>query len=204
MVPFAMLRRLAILGPLAALGCGQLIGLDEFTEAPASAGASGSGGAAGSSGNAGSSASGGSSGSGATSGSGGTGGVAPDCSQPEDCVETLGECDDKWTCPAGKCVKEFKTGGDTCSLGICSGKGGCGECIADSRRCSTSELGRPEVCDDTGHWVPALACAGDKPICGEGSCLGVTELSLGTTHNCALLTDGQVRCWGQNSAGQMV
>ncbi|MBL8777723.1 MAG: hypothetical protein JNK12_17410 [Acidimicrobiales bacterium] len=38
---------------------------------------------------------------------------------------------------------------------------------------------------------------------GEGPLTGVTQLSVGFDHACALLTTGQVRCWGGNNRGQL-
>jgi alpha-tubulin suppressor-like RCC1 family protein len=44
--------------------------------------------------------------------------------------------------------------------------------------------------------TPVLASAG-APLAG------VEALALGTRHSCALASGGQVRCWGDNSAGQV-
>jgi alpha-tubulin suppressor-like RCC1 family protein len=32
---------------------------------------------------------------------------------------------------------------------------------------------------------------------------GVTDIATATAHTCALLSGGTVRCWGENSAGQV-
>lgn len=38
--------------------------------------------------------------------------------------------------------------------------------------------------------------------CYEDGCLGVKQIAPDASHVCALLTDGTVRCWGDNSSGQ--
>jgi len=38
---------------------------------------------------------------------------------------------------------------------------------------------------------------------GSGALTGVARVGTGETHSCALLTSGQVRCWGDNSFGQV-
>jgi alpha-tubulin suppressor-like RCC1 family protein len=45
--------------------------------------------------------------------------------------------------------------------------------------------------------VPVLAAAGGAPLAG------VTSLALGDFHSCALLSEGGLRCWGSNAAGQL-
>ena len=38
---------------------------------------------------------------------------------------------------------------------------------------------------------------------GSGPLTGVTQLSSGTNHSCAVVSGGQVRCWGDNDQGQL-
>ena len=55
-------------------------------------------------------------------------------------------------------------------------------------------------------WVPTiLPCWSptDTVQLGLGAGVQVEELSAGTAHVCALLTDGSVKCWGNNSHGQL-
>ncbi len=40
------------------------------------------------------------------------------------------------------------------------------------------------------------------PVSGGGVSDNVRQVALGASHTCALLTDGTVRCWGQNTFGQ--
>jgi len=40
-------------------------------------------------------------------------------------------------------------------------------------------------------------------ICRSGECLRLPVVKAGSTHTCALLADGKLRCWGANSHGQL-
>src|SRR5262249_29012906 len=46
----------------------------------------------------------------------------------------------------------------------------------------------------TDHWPPPTAISGLS---------GVTEISAGEDHTCALLSAGSVSCWGRNNNGQL-
>jgi alpha-tubulin suppressor-like RCC1 family protein len=43
---------------------------------------------------------------------------------------------------------------------------------------------------------------GSGQVCSGGSCVDVTRIAAGGATTCAVLTDGQVWCWGQNAEGQ--
>lgn len=45
--------------------------------------------------------------------------------------------------------------------------------------------------------------AGGSTGSGEAALTGVTQLDVGGSHACAVLTSGQVRCWGDNTFGQL-
>lgn len=48
------------------------------------------------------------------------------------------------------------------------------------------------------------SCGNECDIaCHSGECVTVTQLSLGSEHSCALLSDGTVRCWGFNVTAQL-
>jgi alpha-tubulin suppressor-like RCC1 family protein len=42
-----------------------------------------------------------------------------------------------------------------------------------------------------------------RNLAGTGSLTGVTQISIGGDHGCARLANGQLRCWGYNSSGQV-
>jgi alpha-tubulin suppressor-like RCC1 family protein len=53
--------------------------------------------------------------------------------------------------------------------------------------------------------VASLLAVGPAPAAGgpEAALIGVQTVTAGDDHSCALLTNGQVRCWGDNSSGQL-
>jgi alpha-tubulin suppressor-like RCC1 family protein len=61
---------------------------------------------------------------------------------------------------------------------------------------TAAQLGYPDLTNrgDTGTTVPANLP--NIPI-------AVTSISIGSNFTCALLTSGEVRCWGVNSKGQL-
>jgi len=42
-----------------------------------------------------------------------------------------------------------------------------------------------------------------RAVSGPGNLTGVTQIAVGDDHACALLTSGQVRCWGDNENGEL-
>jgi cysteine-rich repeat protein len=73
----------------------------------------------------------------------------------------------------------------TCKNGVCQ-----------AARCGDGKVQSDEECDD-GNTVPADGCETD---CKTSR---VVQLTAGLTHTCALLNEGNVRCWGDNSSGQL-
>jgi alpha-tubulin suppressor-like RCC1 family protein len=82
---------------------------------------------------------------------------------------------------------------------------GCGDSLCLSNRCQC-----PDGFDCNGACVDvqdsASHCGGCgvqcDVACNDYSCVGVTAAAVGSSHACALLGDGQVRCFGANSRGQ--
>jgi alpha-tubulin suppressor-like RCC1 family protein len=50
---------------------------------------------------------------------------------------------------------------------------------------------------------PATVAVATRNASNTGRLQNVTQLALGLYHSCALLTTGQVRCWGYNNDGQL-
>jgi alpha-tubulin suppressor-like RCC1 family protein len=79
--------------------------------------------------------------------------------------------------------------------------GGCTAptCTAGATRCNGKKV---ETCNaDWTGWATTATCSID---CVGGACLEVTALATTLdTASCALLNDGNVRCWGDNGEGQI-
>ncbi len=170
-------------------GCRQVIGWEEPTYwgdqggSGGSAGSGGSGGAAGGgmAGMAGTAgmggAGGGSGGMGGVGGSGGTGGPPPECVVPADCGPLLNATR---TCTDGKCGFTCNTGFDDCTF-----VPGCETNVVDNR----ANCG---MCGNT--------CAA---YCTGTTCNNPVSIAGGYHHHCAVLTNGDVYCWGRNEKGEL-
>jgi alpha-tubulin suppressor-like RCC1 family protein len=127
------------------------------------------------------------------------------------CTDTCGACNMKGhegTCapvtgmPVGKRVCKGSATG-ACA-GACDGtlttdcaypKTSCGTdaCTAGSSTAGTCSMG---ACS-----TKMASCADN--LCGASACATVTQVVMGVDFACALLSDGTVRCWGDNSHGQL-
>lgn len=62
--------------------------------------------------------------------------------------------------------------------------------------------GLPEL--DAGPECSVVGTCCPDGLFREGTeCTGATDLSLGTTHGCAIVDGGSVKCWGQAASGQL-
>ncbi len=86
--------------------------------------------------------------------------------------------------------------------GVTGGQGGSapmGVCAAGTTRCASDEQ---QTCGEDGQWGAAKAC--DISCDPAGSkCIVPVQVAVGAGFACALLSDGSVRCWGDNDLGQL-
>ncbi len=211
-------------------GCSRILGLEPpepWLESDASAGGggvAGSAGDAGSSGNAGDAgASGVAGGAGQSGGSGGTGGEDGGSEDGGDagCKASEKSCGSGCVAvndPAFGCTPQ---GCEPCALdhataecnvtacavadcaaewGDCDGEpeNGCEEdlTLGPAARCNGKVA---ETCAVGGQWTEE-ECGID---CESGSCLQVVDLAAGGAHTCAVLSNDEVWCWGDNGKGQL-
>ena len=201
-------RRLSAAGAFgvmaATVGCGWILGLDEFTDAPPATGAGGEG-----------------------------GGGAPACSSPADCpgAERAAPACEEGVCGL-ECDTGFADcdGEPGCETSTSTDKDNCGGCgVTCAAYCVGSicndpvdlAVGMSHACailQDGSAWcwgevpgtepienrtqptqVPLPAAA--TRLAAGGMVLGAPPWCMG--HTCALLVDGTVQCWGCNDHGQL-
>jgi cysteine-rich repeat protein len=110
--------------------------------------------------------------------------IAPDCaSQPPGYAWCAG--DQRMACGPDRVTVTTTACAGRCSAGACQ-----------PAVCGDGKIEGTEECDD-GNTVPGDGCEAD---CNRSQ---VIELTAGASHTCALLREGLVRCWGDNSAGQL-
>lgn len=68
-------------------------------------------------------------------------------------------------------------------------EGDCVPCLDGAVRCADDVT---QTCENN-TWVNGDTCTIG---CDAGACLTVTDISAGTAHSCAVLSNGTVRCWG--------
>ena len=119
-----------------------------------------------------------------------------DCNDDPGC-ETLE--DDDNPCTQNDCARTNVPMGEPCPAGSCNGMGQCVECVEDTTRCQGTNI---EMCTG-GLWTVHETCGQTTPYCDQAACFGVLDLVAGDNHACALLSNGRVKCWGDNSAGQL-
>jgi alpha-tubulin suppressor-like RCC1 family protein len=100
-------------------------------------------------------------------------------------------CTDEVCSAAGPEHAAVAAGAKCAEAGVCNGKGRCGACVPEVRRC---EKNAAQTCNEEGDWSPAVACGAGTPVCAAGRCAGITAMALGASHGCVLLDSGMARC----------
>lgn len=114
------------------------------------------------------------------------------------CTSACGPCE---TCMGGACVA--MSDGEACTGGTCHS----GACCTGCWNGTMCEMGRTtSACGRNGASCATCECASDT--CTDGACAplrgGVRQAALGRTeHQCAILLDASLWCWGGNSQGQL-
>ncbi len=67
------------------------------------------------------------------------------------------------------------------------------------------DSGVPAACRVTGTaCADSSGCSAPTPVCSNGICVGIKSLAHGQAdHECALLKDCTLRCWGDNTSGEL-
>ncbi|MFT3922180.1 MAG: MopE-related protein [Myxococcales bacterium] len=125
------------------------------------------------------------------------------------CGDCAHACSGGQTCQAGACACP---GGLTMCNGVCTNTstdihhcGGCGEpCDASAVGCAggvcqcphQSDLLCGDKCVSSDHPLSCGACDTACAICGVDQCIGASKLFVGFGGSCALMSNGELYCWG--------
>lgn len=74
-----------------------------------------------------------------------------------------------------------------------------GECNPNDTRCASDAQ---QTCGADGKWGESVGCEIACDATGK-ACVVPVQLALGTSHGCARMSDGTVRCWGSGEYGQL-
>jgi cysteine-rich repeat protein len=127
------------------------------------------------------------------------------CGEGQRCDQSTGVCSDIIPVCAGREPGYLLCAGvdavETCGPDLvtvtstkCSGV--CQAGVCQPPRCGDGKIEEAEACDD-GNAIPGDGCEPDCEL------TKVIKLVAGRAHSCALLSEGNVRCWGANDKGQL-
>lgn len=121
----------------------------------------------------------------------GRGGTVPRENLGDTPADDANACTDEVCSSSGPEHAPVAAGAKCAEAGVCNGKGRCGACVPEVRRC---EKNAAQTCSEEGDWSPAVACDAGTPVCAAGRCAGITAMALGASHGCVLLDSGTARC----------
>ena len=139
--------------------------------------------------------------------------AAPDSGGDDGGIDLCpGGCDGNETCTDDGCVDLCATQGYQCGDWVIEGHSvTCGDC--PSGECDQGQCG--DICEEFHAQCGELfwdnesfdcgSCSGSDQ-CRYNQCAanaGYVDITLGNSHSCALRPNGEVRCWGGNTSGQL-
>jgi cysteine-rich repeat protein len=97
-------------------------------------------------------------------------------------------------CAPGSCGDGKPQSGEDCDDGNANNNDECTE-LCQAPSCGDGFTNGSEACDDANQV--------ETDGCRKDCTWGATNVSVGGGHSCAIFGDGRVKCWGDNSTGQL-
>ncbi len=125
----------------------------------------------------------------------------------DDVIQGSEQCDgsslDGETCQSRGFYPGTLTCQESCQFDVSGCGGHCGDGIAQApfESCDGTDLGG-HTCRTRNFFTGVLGCSAGCQHDVSG-CQNVLQVAAGYAHTCALLADSTLRCWGENSSGQL-